>query len=605
MGNKCCVCDTGLEESVVRTNAKPVVEDLPLEFPMWLMPARVLVTLKPPLRPHKEMLDAGHLIQWRSGHPNKVMLISHQWAGRRHPDPKFEQFAVLQQALLEMSRGNCRVSKDPSSELSELNGAAKQPIPSMEEQKSVLEWDIWYDYFGCPQIDDRAYDSGAAELQAAVNSIPAYCNIADYVFVLAPSITHCDTGAMMSRSTWGMRGWCRAERTAAVLSRVEKQLLFICSPNSVLVSNGNEWARAWPGEGDFTVEADRSKVKQLTNELLQLKCHALWLKRDMPSWRFYKALGPRGQGHPEPVEGTQEADIPSFLQRYNMDSELHHYEQGGLSPLMLAGIEGNLPVIRKLIEAKADPNEVMNWDIKDAQLDGQHTALSLAAALSTRKAVKLLLQLKADMHLPRDKLGSNAMMTAARFGNHEVVPLLAAGPSDLMLLNYFGGAALHVASISENPEVTRLLLQMRADPDVFTNIGCGALCFSPQYGTNPGHAEYLLTARADPNLCGKPTGRRVMDLSVTWMRKVQEGTASLAETNLALGNRGTPLHFAALNGSLEIAKLLLEHKADPTVTWGSRQLTPLQLAEQQGQEELVRLLKMAEESDHIPVSLRV
>lgn len=96
-----------------------------------------------------------------------------------------------------------------------------------------------------------------------------------------------------------------------------------------------------------------------------------------------------------------------------------------------------------------------------------------------------------------------------------------------------------------------------------------------------------------------------MDLSVTWMRKVQEGTASLAETNLALGNRGTPLHFAALNGSLEIAKLLLEHKADPTVTWGSRQLTPLQLAEQQGQEELVRLLKMAEESDHIPVSLRV
>ena len=30
---------------------------------------------------------------------------------------------------------------------------------------------------------------------------------------------------------------------------------FICSPTSVLVSNGNEWARAWPGEGDFSVEA--------------------------------------------------------------------------------------------------------------------------------------------------------------------------------------------------------------------------------------------------------------------------------------------------------------------------------------------------------------
>eukprot|EP00913_Durusdinium_trenchii_P025820 g24233.t1 len=338
MGNKCCVCDTGLEESVVRTNAKPVVEDLPLEFPI--------------------------------GHPNKVMLISHQWAGRRHPDPKFEQFAVLQQALLEMSRGNCRVSKDgvrstrvalqdPSSELSELNGAAKQPIPSMEEQKSVLEWDIWYDYFGCPQIDDRAYDSGAAELQAAVNSIPAYCNIADYVFVLAPSITHCDTGAMMSRSTWGMRGWCRAERTAAVLSRVEKQLLARES-QEVQIQTDPSGSKAGGQNG-----SKPTLFKVFGSERAAgLKCTG-----DMPSWRFYKALGPRGQGHPEPVEGTQEADIPSFLQRYNMDSELHHYEQGGLSPLMLAGIEGNLPVIRKLIEAKADPNEVMNWDIKDAQLD--------------------------------------------------------------------------------------------------------------------------------------------------------------------------------------------------------------------------------------------
>eukprot|EP00435_Cladocopium_sp_Y103_P041669 s274_g11.t1 len=425
MGNKCCVCDTGLEESnVARPNAQPVVEDLPMEFPMWLMPARVLITLKPPLKPHKDMLEAGHLIQWRTGHPNKVMLISHQWAGRRHPDPKFEQFSVLQKALVEMSNGNCSVSKDPSSELSELNGGPKHDLPSIEEQKSVLDWDVWYDYFGCPQIDDRAYDTGAAELQAAVNSIPAYCNVADYVFVLAPSITHVDTGATMGRSTWGMRGWCRAERTAAVLSRNEKLLLFICSPTSVLVSNGNEWARAWPGEGDFTVEADRPKVKQLTDELLQLKCHTLWVKRDMPKWRFYKALGPRGQGHP-PREFQE--DVASFLQRYNMESELHHFEQGGLSPLMLASIEGNLKVITELVESKADPNEVMQWDIKDAQLDGQHTALSLAAALSTRATVKLLLQLKADLHVPKDKLGSNAMMTAARFGNHEVVPLLCAG----------------------------------------------------------------------------------------------------------------------------------------------------------------------------------
>lgn len=573
------------EGATARANAMPVVEDLPMEFPMWLMPARVLLTLKAPLRPHKDMVEAGHLIQWHRGHPNKVVLISHQWAGRRHPDPEFAQFAVLQQALQEMSQGRAKLSKDPSSELS---GSAPRDL-TLEEQHSCLDWDIWYDYFGCPQIDDRAYDNGASDLQAAVNSIPAYCDIADFVFVLAPAIKHADTGVLMSRSTWGMRGWCRVERTAAVLSRTEKPILIISSPTAVLLSSGNEWARAWPGEGDFTVEADRPKVKALTDELLKLKCHSLWLRRDMLNWRFYQSLFPRGQGHPQKAE----EDIDTFLQRYNFTSEHQHLEQGGLSPLMLASIEGNITIIKKLVEGKADVNELMTWDIKDAQLEGHHTALSLAAALSTRTTVLTLLNLKADLYIPKDRLGSNALMTAARFGNSDVLPLLVGGPSDLSLQNNFGGRPLHVASISENPSATRTLLQLRCDPDTATNIGCPVLCFSPQYGTSPGHAEMLLKARADPNISRAPVGASAISLSENWMRKVREGKATLAETNLALCNRGTPLHFAALNGSLEIVKLLLEYQADQDATWSEQKLTPLALAEQQGQMAVVALLKSA------------
>lgn len=43
------------------------------------------------------------------------------------------------------------------------------------------------------------------------------------------------------------------------------------------------------------------------------------------------------------------------------------------------------------------------------------------------------------------------------------------------------------------------------------------------------------------------------------MEKVRDGNASLAEINLALGNRGTPLHFAAGNpigNPSELRKLL-------------------------------------------------
>jgi len=40
-------------------------------------------------------------------HGSQVMLISHQWAGRRHPDPKFEQFSVLQKAGWQIYVSNC------------------------------------------------------------------------------------------------------------------------------------------------------------------------------------------------------------------------------------------------------------------------------------------------------------------------------------------------------------------------------------------------------------------------------------------------------------------------------------------------------------------
>jgi hypothetical protein len=32
----------------------------------------------------------------------KALFVSHQWVGKRHPDPEFTQFSVLQDALKHM-----------------------------------------------------------------------------------------------------------------------------------------------------------------------------------------------------------------------------------------------------------------------------------------------------------------------------------------------------------------------------------------------------------------------------------------------------------------------------------------------------------------------
>ena len=43
------------------------------------------------------------------------------------------------------------------------------------------------------------------------------------VIILAPSVKHADTGALMNYTTWGTRGWCRVERTATALSAKENE----------------------------------------------------------------------------------------------------------------------------------------------------------------------------------------------------------------------------------------------------------------------------------------------------------------------------------------------------------------------------------------------
>ncbi|CAE7946760.1 Ank3 [Symbiodinium sp. KB8] len=169
---------------------------------------RTLLTLEGPLLPHDKMREQGLLTQWRDGHPRKVVLISHQWAGRRHPDPKGDQMRVLQGVLKDMAAGKLRVGKDTIAE----STGTDVPMPSEEEQLNCLDWDIWYDFFGIPQVDDRGCVTHTPELQAAVDSIPAYCNAADFVIVLAPKICHSDTGDTMNYISWATRGvsaWLR------------------------------------------------------------------------------------------------------------------------------------------------------------------------------------------------------------------------------------------------------------------------------------------------------------------------------------------------------------------------------------------------------------
>lgn len=70
----------------------------------------------------------------------------------------------------------------------------------------------------------------------------------------------------------------------------------VASASVIYGSSGAEWIQNWPHDGHFTVEEDRSTVKTLTKQLLELKCASTLQAGDVNRWRFYKALSVKSLG---------------------------------------------------------------------------------------------------------------------------------------------------------------------------------------------------------------------------------------------------------------------------------------------------------------------
>ena len=138
------------------------------------------------LFPHEELLKAGMLVQYEESQ-GSAMFISHQWAGSDHPDPFFEQFKVLQEALKKMMSSATGVSANIFVELmyaEDKTGVTAQDLTS----KPLF---LWYDYFSCPQ------DEGREARERAINSIASYVEKCQYFVVLCPHVRHWGTPGML------------------------------------------------------------------------------------------------------------------------------------------------------------------------------------------------------------------------------------------------------------------------------------------------------------------------------------------------------------------------------------------------------------------------
>ena len=181
----------------------------------------------------------------------------------------------------------------------------------------------------------------------------------------------------------------------------------------------------------------------------------------------------------------------------------NHY---GATPLSLACINGNAAMVEKLLSAGADPNE--------RRAHGE-TALMFAARTGDTASLKVLLDHKADLNAKEDLRGTTALIWAVE---------------------------------QQHPAAVKMLIDHGAD----VNAGDASII---QKGSRPLIAPTAVQRAAQVGVGAEAERARQRPAAAAG------GDDGAAQSAQRVGNM-TPLHFAAREGDLESARILVAAGAD-------------------------------------------
>eukprot|EP00439_Symbiodinium_sp_Y106_P047458 s4267_g6.t1 len=389
---------------------KPVDAEvcLPLHFPMYTLPLARLMELTE-VEPHEVLQNRGLLVEFEES-LGRALFVSHQWVGEKHPDPEFKQLRVLQDALGHALSDMRYISLDLNTEFL-VPGVECLDAKVLREQALF----IWYDYFSCPQLDFHARKTVLQEglgqqsqLASAIGSIPAYIGRCSFFFALCPVVYNLNRSMVFTPSSWSDRGWCRAERVFRELSSESSWIMVKSRTELELIATPAASIGGSPGEGTFTVDADRL---QLAPVVLQSVKHRLLLylqNEDLVGYRvclnlqtvFLRGfpadpLGDLIPGFDEANLDTGSLPVSRFLFQ-NGFSAVGDVDSQGWSPLHYGALAGDPVLLRSLLEHRAHLDRLTRKPQPQAGVPPRTSALSICLMFKHNEAARVLLAAKAQ-----------------------------------------------------------------------------------------------------------------------------------------------------------------------------------------------------------------
>ena len=163
-----------------------------------------------------------------------------------------------------------------------------------------------------------------------------------------------------------------------------------------------------PGRGTFAFAEDRNWVALVMRRMIRSKLQHYLKYYDFHSYRFLcniqhhyleglevdpiEGLLPRYRGDIDPLKDPVGFATANFLHK-GVFKTVSEVDAAGWSPLCYAVVNGDIDVVKALIQSRADCNEVTRKGSMDKFLASKLPMLSLAAAYHSNDVMKVLLSL--------------------------------------------------------------------------------------------------------------------------------------------------------------------------------------------------------------------
>ena len=340
-----------------------------------------------------------------------------------------------------------------------------------------------------PQTRSTMPDS-QREPEKATRSIAAYIERSSHFFVLCPSVqSRDDKGVMYDYGTWLKSGACRMELFALLLARSHIPAVvvqggeatpFMISPSAALPRSPGMGTLLCCDIGHTRTGSDgversipciKDEIALVMLQMLQKRREYFLGLRHFAHFRMWTALVPSVmEGLPSDAIHALPHSVTEFVANYRFSGARDEENKGsGLTPLMLAGLSGNVDVVDKLIsEHQVDVDSGLQINLYDLGAEKGATALFLAAALCPQNSIHtIVVSLLRGGANPNviTKHGTTPLMAAAMYQSLEGTrALLTCGGLDLeKKLRANGATALSIASFTSTTEIVEALVQAGAN----------------------------------------------------------------------------------------------------------------------------------------------